>query len=70
VPQPNPYLGIANRQAEIMLRAAELGFTPSSRARLGREQPDGGPPLSDSAPAAKPTLESYLARKPDRQALN
>jgi P27 family predicted phage terminase small subunit len=32
----NPHLGIANRQAFIMIRtAAELGFTPSARASLG-----------------------------------
>jgi P27 family predicted phage terminase small subunit len=31
----SPYLGIVNRQALIMLRAAsELGFTPSSRSRV------------------------------------
>ena len=32
----NPHLGIANRQALIMVRVAgELGFTPSARASLG-----------------------------------
>lgn len=32
----NPHLGIAIRQAFIMMRAAgELGFTPSARASLG-----------------------------------
>ena len=32
----NPHLGIANRQAFIMVRTAgELGFTPSARASLG-----------------------------------
>jgi P27 family predicted phage terminase small subunit len=32
----NPHLGIVNRQAFIMIRAAgELGFTPSPRASLG-----------------------------------
>jgi len=31
----SPLLGVLNRQAEIMLRAAaELGFTPASRARV------------------------------------
>ena len=32
----NPYLGIVNRQAFIMIRTAgELGFTPAARASLG-----------------------------------
>jgi phage terminase small subunit len=32
----NPYLGIVNRQAFIMIRTAgELGFTPSARPSLG-----------------------------------
>lgn len=31
----SPYVGIINRQAQIMLKAAsELGFTPSSRSRV------------------------------------
>jgi phage terminase small subunit len=31
----SPYLTIANRQAEIMLRvASEFGFTPASRSRI------------------------------------
>jgi phage terminase small subunit len=30
-----PYLAIANRQAEIMMRiASEFGFTPASRSRI------------------------------------
>jgi hypothetical protein len=44
----NPHLGIANRQAFIMIRAAgELGFTPSARASLGMidESRRGGPRL-------------------------
>lgn len=35
-PMQNPYLPIINRQAQLMLKsAAELGFTPSSRSRVG-----------------------------------
>ena len=44
----NPYLGIVNRQAFIMIRTAgELGFTPSARASLGmiEESGRGGPRL-------------------------
>ena len=34
-PIQSPYLSIANRQAEIMMRiASELGFTPASRSRI------------------------------------
>lgn len=35
-PANNPWLGILNRQAEILLRLdAEFGFTPSARTRIG-----------------------------------
>src|SRR4051794_38547106 len=38
-PIQSPYLAIANRQAEIMLRvAAEFGFTPASRSRISAPQ--------------------------------
>jgi P27 family predicted phage terminase small subunit len=46
----NPYLGVVNRQAFIMIRTAgELGFTPSARASLGMiaESGRGGPRLID-----------------------
>ncbi len=34
-PQQSPYLAIANRQAEIMMRiASDFGFTPASRSRI------------------------------------
>jgi P27 family predicted phage terminase small subunit len=34
-PVQSPYVAIANRQAEIMMRiASEFGFTPASRGRL------------------------------------
>jgi P27 family predicted phage terminase small subunit len=34
-PIQSPYVSIANRQAEIMMRiAAEFGFTPASRSRI------------------------------------
>lgn len=36
VPMQNPYLPIINRQAGIMMKAAaEMGFSPSSRGRVG-----------------------------------
>ena len=34
-PIQSPYVSIANRQAEIMMRiSAEFGFTPASRGRI------------------------------------
>src|SRR5262249_35102369 len=40
-PIQSPYLAIANRQAEIMMRiASEFGFTPASRSRLSTPTPD------------------------------
>lgn len=47
-PIQSPYVAIANRQAEIMMRiASEFGFTPASRSRIAipREQE---PTLFDS----------------------
>jgi P27 family predicted phage terminase small subunit len=42
-PIQSPYVSIANRQAEIMMRiAAEFGFTPASRGRIStstRQEP-------------------------------
>ncbi len=40
-PIQSPYLAIANRQAEIMMRiASEFGFTPASRSRISVPPPD------------------------------
>ena len=40
-PIQSPYVSIANRQAEIMLRiAAEFGFTPASRSRIATPSPE------------------------------
>jgi hypothetical protein len=39
-PVQSPYIAIANRQAEIMLRiASEFGFTPASRSRIATPSP-------------------------------
>lgn len=39
-PMQSPYVSIANRQAEIMMRiAAEFGFTPASRGRISTPSP-------------------------------
>jgi P27 family predicted phage terminase small subunit len=50
LPMQNPYLPIINRQYQLMVRgAAELGFTPCSRARIenGTEQPAVHDPWED-----------------------
>jgi P27 family predicted phage terminase small subunit len=53
-PIQSPYLSIANRQAEIMMRiASEFGFTPASRSRI-------------SAPAASgPSLFDLMETPPE-----
>lgn len=39
-PMQSPYVAIANRQAEIMMRiASEFGFTPASRGRISAPSP-------------------------------
>jgi P27 family predicted phage terminase small subunit len=39
-PIQSPYLSIANRQAELMMRiASEFGFTPASRSRIATPAP-------------------------------
>lgn len=43
LPIQSPYLPVVNKQAQIMLKAAEqLGFTPASRTRIQVEEPDTG----------------------------
>lgn len=40
-PVQSPYIAIANRQAEIMMRiASEFGFTPASRSRIALPSPN------------------------------
>ena len=39
-PIQSPYLSVANRQAEVMMRiASEFGFTPASRSRIATTSP-------------------------------
>jgi P27 family predicted phage terminase small subunit len=54
-----PYIAIANRQAEIMLRlriASEFGFTPASRSRIAAPSP-AEPSLFDTS--ALPPLATF-----------
>jgi P27 family predicted phage terminase small subunit len=49
-PIQSPYLSIANRQAELMMRiASEFGFTPASRSRISAPPPDQLPLLELAA---------------------
>lgn len=61
----SPYLPIINRQAVMMLRAAELlGFTPTSRPRLaGASSPLPLPPrVTDNKPEM--SLDDYIRSAP------
>ena len=52
-PIQSPYLAIANRQAEIMLRvASEFGFTPASRSRISA-------PLVNELPLLQLRMDEY-----------
>jgi P27 family predicted phage terminase small subunit len=56
-PIQSPYVAIANRQAEIMMRiASEFGFTPASRSRISTPS-NSEPTLFDSIEysSGKPT---------------
>jgi len=54
-PQVSPYLAIANKQAEIMIRiASEFGFTPASRSRIATGAPPALP-LFDAIDEIKET---------------
>ncbi|MHC2390830.1 P27 family predicted phage terminase small subunit [Bradyrhizobium liaoningense] len=49
-PMQSPYLAIANRQAELMMRvASEFGFTPASRSRISVPPPEQLPLLELAA---------------------
>jgi P27 family predicted phage terminase small subunit len=73
---PNPYIGIVNKQALVMLKAAaELGFTPVSRPRI---LAGGVIPASarddnlahHGRDSPKQSIEAYLARDPRSSAIH
>lgn len=48
-PVQSPYVSIANRQVELMMRiAAEFGFTPASRSRIATPPADEEATLFDA----------------------
>ena len=69
----SPLIPIINRQALIMMKAAaELGFSPTARPRVGLTL--GGGELNGSANAKasgrQESIDEYLARAPTPQALH
>jgi phage terminase small subunit len=55
-PMQSPYVAVANRQAEIMMRiASEFGFTPASRSRIA------------ALSRAEPTLFDGMDDQPEKQ---
>ena len=69
----SPYIPIINRQALIMMKAAaELGFSPTARPRIG-VLPLGGEALNGSTHAKAPgeeSIDEYLARAPGPSSLH
>ena len=64
IPYQNPMLGVANRQALLMLKSGgEMGFSPASRASIGRS---GEPVQGRAGQIAGTPLAAYLAEKPDK----
>lgn len=58
-PIQSPYVAIANRQAEIMMRvASEFGFTPASRGRIAAPKENDGPMLDLFNPVPSKRTES------------
>lgn len=68
-PMQSPFIGVMNRQAQIMLKAAsELGFSPVSRPRISVPGlpaiPMNPATRSDASPAPKRSLDEFLAAAP------
>jgi len=66
---PSPYLSVMNRQAELIKTlAAELGFTPISRARMTGTgpvaEPLTAPHAAQERDAPKQSLDTFLANAP------
>lgn len=70
----SPFLPIINRQALIMSKlAAELGFSPTSRPRVGLTlggEGLNGSPTHGSEGHGQETIQQYLDRAPDTTAIH
>ena len=66
IPYQNPLLGVANKQALLMLKTgAEMGFSPASRGSIGRSGIDV-PVGRRAGQIAGTPLAADLAEKPDK----
>lgn len=75
VAMASPYLNIINKQALIMMKAAsELGFTPTSRARIhsGAQlaSPSMGSVARDDDTSSRMSLSDFLANAPKPTTIN
>jgi P27 family predicted phage terminase small subunit len=73
MPFQSPYIPIINRQALIMMRAADhLGFSPASRPRIFSTAIDEefNAPIRNRAAAQTETLENWLGEAPDATSIN
>jgi P27 family predicted phage terminase small subunit len=65
----NPLGMVLDRHTGMMIRAIDqLGFSPASRAALGRSGPEfsNAPAAQIGQPRANPRLAAYLDAKPDK----
>jgi P27 family predicted phage terminase small subunit len=64
----NPLSRVLDRHTGMMIRAIDqLGFSPASRAALGRSGPEfTNAPQQIGQPRANPRLAAYLDAKPDK----
>ena len=65
----NPLGMVLDRHTAMMIRAIDqLGFSPASRASLGRSGPEfsNAPAAQIGQPRANPRLAAYLDAKPDK----
>jgi phage terminase small subunit len=73
MPFQSPYIAIINRQALIMMRAADhLGFSPASRPRIFSTSIDEefNAKVRSGAAASQETLEDWLGASPGSPSVN
>ncbi len=64
-PMQSPYMAVANKQIEIMIRiAAEFGLTPSSRSRVSAGKAPAPYVNTEQQAGEESDLDSFLAAKP------
>src|SRR5262245_11189155 len=65
-PRPNPLLGIMHKAQMTILRAcSEIGYSPTSRPRIGQLSAPPAKPVGEKAPSApRRSLDEFLANNP------